>query len=106
VKLPIGLMATALVAGIVHEATPPRICTPEESCPEPEQQPTDMKEPGRPKGPTGPTLSYVTTGPTARVLMGVANIVEGSDGVSGIDTVSAAPQSHEDIQPRIFPPTV
>ena len=81
-------MGTAIVAGTIREATPPRTCTLEESCPEPEQKPVDLEAHGRPSGPTGPTESpYRTTGPTGPI-MGTAAIIEGSDTASGTVTLN------------------
>lgn len=111
-KLPIGLMATAIVAGTLTEAIPPRPCTHEEFCPEPEQAPPDMKEHGRPTGPTGPGVTTnATSGPTGPT--GSAAILEGADIASGsgnitpntgaLNFASSGPQVYEDIQPRIFP---
>jgi hypothetical protein len=89
-KNEIGLMSTAIIAGTIQEATPQRACAPEESCPEPEHQPTDMKERGRPLGPTGPgRTAYMTTGPTGPT--GNAAILEGPDGASGSGNTTIVP---------------
>jgi hypothetical protein len=105
-------ITTVLVA---HGAHQPEVCFVEKyDCPEPEQVLPDMPEHGRPSGPTGPSSNtYMTSGPTGPT--GSAAIFEGPDAASGngntiivpgtgaLNTVSAAPQIYEDIQPRIFP---
>jgi hypothetical protein len=122
---------TAVAAAIsaillAHSAHQPEVCFVEKyDCPEPEQKLADEESHGRPSGPTGPSAtSNTTTGPTGPgprnitgtgALNATASIIEGSDGASGSDNTffmpgtaamnfaSAAPQTYEDIQPRIFP---
>lgn len=100
-KVAIGLVATAIAAGAVHEGTPPRPCTNEESCPEPEQPMNDMKEHGRP-GPIGPArIANVTRGPTGP---GSGAILSGQDIVAGTGFISVAGSDADlTVQPRIIP---
>lgn len=103
---------------IVHGASLPVPCIGQKyECPEPEQRPADMPEPGRPTGLTSNGLPTVMMGPTGPGPSGSAAIIEGADVVTGIGNnttltpgtaamgfVSGAPQPYQDVQPAVWSP--
>jgi hypothetical protein len=113
-----NLILTAAISAILagHGAAPAKPCITENlMCPEPEVPPSDMKELEQQNFPTFYGVQTVVLGTATPIRTGSANIVEGPDGAAGsgntiitpangaMNMVSAAPQTYQDVQPRIFP---
>jgi|HubBroStandDraft_1064217.scaffolds.fasta_scaffold686471_2 hypothetical protein len=107
-KAAAAAITTILVVHSAHQSQP---CIIEKyDCQEPEQEPADMVERGRPTGPTGPTYSpYMTTGPTGPGgVTGSGNLVASASTIAGTDApmsfVSTRPQLVENPAPLILSP--